>query len=233
MQRPAARERNRRSILDAAGEVLRRDPEATLDDVAARAGVVRRTVYGHFANRQALLVALVHAAAADFVEQVGEVDTAAADPAAELAATVLRTWSTARRNGPLVTLARQTMDAEVRAAMAPFAAVVTRLIAHGQRAGVFAGHVDAAVLAEVMEAGSATYLRAAEAGRWNGDETDVALAHLLTLGVPLGAARETVARVAPAGAAPGAAPTAAPAAAPTATSQPRRNHGHVGSDGLG
>ncbi|OLL73112.1 Transcriptional regulator, TetR family [Pseudonocardia sp. Ae168_Ps1] len=198
MKRSSARERNRRSILDAASEVLRQDPEATLDDVAARAGVVRRTVYGHFANRQALLVALVHAAAADFVEQVGEVDTAAADPATELAAVVVRTWSTARRNGPLITLARQTVDAEVRAAMTPFHAVMARLIAHGQQSGVFARHVDAAILGEVLENGSATYLRAAESGRWDGDETDVAVGHLLTLGVPPEAARDAVARAVPA-----------------------------------
>ena len=195
-----ARERNRRSILDAASEVLRQDPEATLDDVATRAGVVRRTVYGHFANRQALLVALVHSAAADFVAEVGDVDPAADDPAAELAGAVLRTWSTARRHGPLVTLARRTMDDEVRAAMAPFAELMSRLIAHGQRAGVFSRHVDATILREVLEAGSTTYLRAAEGGRWDGDETDVALGHLLSLGVAPEAARNAVRRAS--GAAP-------------------------------
>lgn len=192
--RTPARERNRRSILDAASEVLRQDPEASLDEVATRAGVVRRTLYGHFANRQALLVALVHSAADDFVDQVGDVDPAADDPAAELADTILRTWSTARRHGPLVTLARRTMDDEVRAAMAPFAELLTRLIAHGQRSGVFSRHVDAAVLSEVLEAGSTTYLRAAEGGRWDGDETDVALGHLLTLGVAPTAARAAVGR---------------------------------------
>lgn len=193
-RRPSARERNRRSILDAASEVLRRDPEATLDDVAARAGVVRRTVYGHFANRQALLVALVHSAAADFVAEVGQIDPAAPDPAAELASVILRTWSTARRNAPLITLARRTMDDEVRAAMAPFAGLMSDLIEHGRRCGVFAGHVDARVLAEVLEAGSTTYLRAAAGGRWSGDESDVALGHLLTLGVGIDAARAAVAR---------------------------------------
>lgn len=193
---PSARERNRRSILDAASEVLRADPEATLDDVARRAGVVRRTLYGHFASRQALLVELVHAAAAEFVAEVGEVDPAAADPAAELAATFLRTWSTARRHAPLIALAKATVDDEVRAAMAPFTGVLRELVEHGRAAGVFAGHVDAAMLTELLEAGSSTYLRAAAAGRWDGDETDVALGHLLTLGVPVDEARAAVARAA-------------------------------------
>jgi AcrR family transcriptional regulator len=180
---PSARERNRRSILDAAYDVLRADPEATLDDVAARAGVVRRTVYGHFAGRHELVAALVRAAAEDFCARVGGVRTDSPDPAAELAAAVMRTWGTARRYGPLVTLARRTMDDEVRAAMAPFAAVMARLVARGQELDVFAAHTDPRVLAEVLEGGSAAYLRAAEGGWWDGDEADVAFGHLITLGV--------------------------------------------------
>ncbi|MEJ8279374.1 TetR/AcrR family transcriptional regulator [Pseudonocardia spirodelae] len=193
-ERPSARERNRRSILDAAQAVLREDPEASLDDVAARAGVVRRTVYGHFTSRADLVVALVRAAAADFIAQVGDVDPDSGDPAAEFAATILRTWSTSRRYGPVILLARRTVDDEVRAAMAPFATIMVRLLENGQRAGVFARHVAAPVLAEVLQAGSATYLRAAQAGRWDGGEADVALGHLLTLGVPLDDARAAVAR---------------------------------------
>lgn len=189
-----ARERNRRSILDAAYDVLRADPEATLDDVAARAGVVRRTVYGHFAGRQELVVALVRVAAEEFRERVGDVRTDSPDPAAEVAAAVLRTWGTARRYGPLVTLARRTMDDEVRTAMAPFVEAMRRLIGHGQERGVFTAHADARVLTELMDSGSSAYLRAAEGGWWDGDETGVAYGHLLTLGVPPHDARAAVDR---------------------------------------
>ena len=197
---PSARERNRRSILDAAYDVLRADPDATLDDVAARAGVVRRTVYGHFAGRHELVAELVRTAAADFRERIGDVRTDSADPAAELAAAVMRTWGTARRYGPLVTLARRTMDDEVRAAMAPFSAVMARLVGRGQELGVFTAHTDPRMLADVMEGGSAAYLRAAESGRWDGDEADVAFGHLITLGVRPDDARAAVARAArPAG----------------------------------
>jgi AcrR family transcriptional regulator len=191
---PSARERNRRSILDAAYDVLRADPEATLDDVAARAGVVRRTLYGHFAGRRELVAELVRTAAADFRERVGDVRPDSADPAAELAAAVMRTWGTARRYGPLVTLARRTMDDEVRAAMAPFSAVMAQLVARGQELGVFAAHTDARMLSEVLEGGSAAYLRAAEDGRWDGDESDVAFGHLITLGLRHDDARAAVDR---------------------------------------
>ncbi|MFF2216911.1 helix-turn-helix domain-containing protein [Streptomyces antibioticus] len=34
------------------------DPDTTVEDIARAAGVARRTLYGHFANRDALLEAL-------------------------------------------------------------------------------------------------------------------------------------------------------------------------------
>jgi AcrR family transcriptional regulator len=196
--RPSARERNRRSILEAAQDVLLHRPGATLEDVAAEAGVVPRTVYGHFTNRQGLVIALVEEGAAEFIERVGRVRDDTADPAMELAATVLRTWGTARRYGSLIALARHTMDTHIREAMAPFVDAIAGLIEHGQRTGVFAAHAEARMLAEVLESGSATYLRAAAAGRWHGDEADVATGHLLTLGVDLVSARAAVRRARPA-----------------------------------
>lgn len=93
-----------------------------------------------------------------------------------------------------MTLARRTMDDEVKAAMAPFAETMARLVGRGQELGVFADHVDARTLSEVVDSGSAAYLRAAEAGRWGGDESDVALGHLITLGMLAGDARAAVER---------------------------------------
>jgi len=51
-------ERNRRTLLDAAATALALDPEATLSDVAHRAGLARATLYRHFSNRDSLLDAL-------------------------------------------------------------------------------------------------------------------------------------------------------------------------------
>ena len=50
---------NRESLLSAARVVFNRDPAAALEAVAAEAGLSRRSVYGHFANREELLLELV------------------------------------------------------------------------------------------------------------------------------------------------------------------------------
>lgn len=51
-------QRNRAAILDVAAEVLAAEPNASLSEVASRAGLGRATLYRHFASREALLAAI-------------------------------------------------------------------------------------------------------------------------------------------------------------------------------
>jgi AcrR family transcriptional regulator len=80
---------NHDSLLDAALLALAEDPDAGLDAVARAAGLARRTVYGHFPSREALVTAL-------------------ADRAGEGIADVVRVVRATRSDGehPLTTLAR-------------------------------------------------------------------------------------------------------------------------------
>jgi len=55
---------NREALLDAAREILNRDPEASLDTIASAAGLTRRAVYGHFPSRNTLLAELAERGAA-------------------------------------------------------------------------------------------------------------------------------------------------------------------------
>jgi AcrR family transcriptional regulator len=59
-------ERTVRAILDAANQVLAADPGASLQQIADAAGVARTTVHRRFANREALMEALVQ----DMLEQM-------------------------------------------------------------------------------------------------------------------------------------------------------------------
>src|SRR3954463_9054365 len=49
--------RNRERILKAAGRVLTQSPSASLEDIAATAGVSRSTIYRHFESRDTLIAA--------------------------------------------------------------------------------------------------------------------------------------------------------------------------------
>jgi AcrR family transcriptional regulator len=55
---------NRAALIQAAATLLNRDPSASLEAIAAEAGLSRRSVYGHFATRDALLAELAASGAA-------------------------------------------------------------------------------------------------------------------------------------------------------------------------
>ncbi|MFL9684558.1 MULTISPECIES: TetR/AcrR family transcriptional regulator [Streptomyces] len=71
-------ERSVRAILEAAERVLAVDPGASMEQIAAAAGVARTTIHRRFANRQALIEALATSAARQLAQAVddGRPDTA-------------------------------------------------------------------------------------------------------------------------------------------------------------
>jgi AcrR family transcriptional regulator len=75
--------KNRAALLDAARAELNRDPEASLDAIAAAAGLTRRSVYGHFPSRNALVAELAALGAARVAAAVDAIHDA--DPVLDLA----------------------------------------------------------------------------------------------------------------------------------------------------
>lgn len=75
--------KNRAALLDAARVELNRDPDASLDAIAAAAGLTRRSVYGHFPSREALVAELAAVGAARVAAAVDSIHDA--DPVLDLA----------------------------------------------------------------------------------------------------------------------------------------------------
>jgi AcrR family transcriptional regulator len=189
---------NRRRILDVALAELLRDPDASMDQIARAAGVVRRTVYGHFPSREALISTLVDGA----VETLADADTrardAVTDPAEAVARSVLAIWEIADRYRLLVALAQRTVTVQgIRERLAPLREGKVRLLQEGLDKGVFHSPLPAPALAyvheqmlfAVMEAVNDGLLTAREAGR------SATVAVLTAAGVPASTATALVARV--------------------------------------
>ncbi len=130
--------RNAQRILDATAELLAADPAVSLEQVAARAGVSRATLYHHFAGRQALLDALTERSILEVTAAVTEArpDEGTATEATER---VLRAaWQVVGRYRGLVIVNPRRLElAELRARMAPALGPIRRLILRGQRSGEF------------------------------------------------------------------------------------------------
>ncbi|MDL5203882.1 TetR/AcrR family transcriptional regulator [Streptomyces sp. ALI-76-A] len=189
---------NRRRILDVALGELLRDPDASMDQIARAAGVVRRTVYGHFPNREALIGTLVDGA----VESVAAAHAAGrdgvADPAEAVARSVLAVWEVADRYRILIALAQRSVTMQgIRDRLTPVRQVSVELLRRGLEEGVFASPLPAPALAYVqeqtvfalMEAVNDGLLASEEAGR------SAAVTVLTAAGVPASRATELVAEL--------------------------------------
>ncbi|MDX2551497.1 TetR family transcriptional regulator [Streptomyces stelliscabiei] len=204
MTKPVAREplrRNSRSnrarILATAREELGRDPDITLEELARAAGVVRRTLFGHFPGRAALLEALAEEAA----ETLRTTVAAGPDPAepAEraLAQFVFSLWPVGDRYRMLLALARRDLGSErVAEVLAPARAAAATILERGQRDGVFHSHLPPAVQSAGLEAMHVALLEAVNTGALEDDGRLIATATLIAAGVPEGRASAVVEEVA-------------------------------------
>ena len=195
---PSRADANRRRILDVALAELLRDPDASMDQIARAAGVVRRTVYGHFPSREALISTLIDEAVQTLVDADAAVRTGVDDPAEALARSVLALWETADRYRLLIALAQRTVTVQgIRDRLAPVRAAKIRVLRQGLDEGVFTSPLPAPALAyvheqtlfAVMEAVNDGLLPPQEAGR------SAAVTILAAAGVPAPAATALVAEV--------------------------------------
>ncbi|MEW2129713.1 TetR/AcrR family transcriptional regulator [Streptomyces sp. NPDC005435] len=194
---PSRADTNRRRILDVALAELLRDPEASMDQIARAAGVVRRTVYGHFPSREALIGTLVDEAVQVLTETDACARTDVPDPAEAVARSVLTVWEIADRYRLLVALAQRTVTVQgIRDRLGPLRAEKTRLLQQGLDDGTFTSPLPAPALALVHEQMLFAVMEAVNVGALPAEEAGSAAAvtMLTAAGVPAERAAELVER---------------------------------------
>lgn len=147
--RARALTKTRNRILDVAREVLGGNPEAGMGDIAAAAGVVRRTVYGHFPSRGDLVRSLTQQAAGEITAVLAEVDSAETSADVVWVDFVARLWPLAHRYRVLVAFRRGEYGDEIHALLGSVDTAVAALVQRGQDDNVFARHLPAAVLSQL------------------------------------------------------------------------------------
>ncbi|MEV0975814.1 TetR/AcrR family transcriptional regulator [Streptomyces sp. NPDC049915] len=189
---------NRRRILDVALAELLRDPDASMDQIARAAGVVRRTVYGHFPSREALIGTLVDQAVQALAAAHAGGREGVDDPAEAVARSVLAVWEIADRYRLLVALAQRTVTMQgIRERLTPVRENSVRLLQQGLDEGAFASPLPAPALAYVheqilfalMEAVNDGLVPPSEAGR------SAAVTVLTAAGVPAERAADLVGKL--------------------------------------
>jgi len=136
-------------ILDVALDVLGANPYAGMGDIAAAAGVVRRTVYGHFPSRLDLVLALTERAVTEMTAVLTDVNAAGAAADAQWAEFVARVWPVAHRYRVLLALRRGEYGEAIHGLLGPVDELLAELVQRGQDSDVFAQHLPAGMLSQV------------------------------------------------------------------------------------
>ena len=142
----------RNRILDVALEVLGQNPDAGMGDIAAAAGVVRRTVYGHFPTRADLIRSLTQQAVNEVAAVLTEVN--ASDGAAEAVWVdfIAGLWPLTHRYRVLLALRRGEYGEEIHSLLVPVDQILAELVQRGQESEVFGRHLPADILSQIAYA---------------------------------------------------------------------------------
>lgn len=147
--RVRAMNETRDRILDVALDLLGENPDAGMGDIASAAGVVRRTVYGHFPSRLDLVRTLTERAVAEMTAVLTEVDAADKDADATWVDFIACVWPVAHRYRVLLALRRGEYGEAIHGLLGPVDELLADLVKRGQDSGVFAHHLPPGLLSQL------------------------------------------------------------------------------------
>jgi AcrR family transcriptional regulator len=170
-------------ILDVALDVLGENPDAGMGEIASAAGVVRRTVYGHFPSRLDLVRTLTERAVAEMTAVLTEVNASGAEADAAWVEFIARLWPVAHRYRVLLALRRGEYGEAIHALLGPVDELLADLVQRGQDTAVFALHLPASLLSQVAYG---VVFAIADSDQLNGTlgARAATITSLLMLGVP-------------------------------------------------
>ena len=175
-RRRADAERSVAAILDAALEALASDPDASMAEIARRAGVVRATIYVHFPTRTELLDAVMAHAVGQVAEATRSAEPHRGEPVEALERVLLATWRELARFHALLALNTARLSAEeLHRRHLPVLDQLEPLIERGQRGGVFRSDLPVAWHLAVTRAIVHTASREVQAGRIAESEVEAAM----------------------------------------------------------
>ncbi|MGW9183574.1 TetR/AcrR family transcriptional regulator [Agromyces sp. NPDC055661] len=155
---------NREALLAAAADALGEASDAPLERITSAAGLTRRAFYGHFANRDELVVAVIDVGAARLNAIAAETDAPHAPTAIALLGA--RLWGAVEHVRLLAGMAvREPYATHAAEALAPVRERLRALVERGVAEGTVRPDIRADVLARLIESAAiAVLLEAAVTG---------------------------------------------------------------------
>ena len=152
-RRRADAERSIAAIVDGALAALANDPDASMAEIARRAGVVRATVYMHFPTREALLDAVMEYATGLVSEAIRGAEPGRGEPKEAFERVLLATWQQLSQFHSVLQVNINRLSAkELHRRHLPITTQFIPLLERGQAEGVFRGDVSATWLIAVVRA---------------------------------------------------------------------------------
>ena len=171
---PAKAQRRRRSDADrsvlairqAALEALAGDPDASMAEIARRAGVVRATIYAHFPTRESLLDDVMEHAVEDVAQAMAAAEPERGEPKEALERVLLATWRQLSEFHSILAININRLSAkELHRRHLPVTTQLVPLMERGRADGVFRDDVPTTWLIGVIRAIVHTASTELQAGR--------------------------------------------------------------------